>query len=433
MNPENIDALLERADRLIEEGRAGEALRVLGRINPELLDGEDRLEWATLKAWALSEMDRTAEALELLNPLLDEFSQSARLYGTLGVILMNDDQLDDARDALEFAVSLDGDDEMLIANLALACEKMRDYNAAIELYDRALQLGADIEWALHRKASALTEAGEYSAAKSTLRRYLSLDPKDESPWISLAILHSDDEEFAEAVRCYQAAEKIAPDSPSLRLNWGVTAVRAGDLAGARVQLGELERIEPESTRAPLLRAFILEEEGKVAESRAIYEQVLQSVSVDDYGELTYALEMAMDFFSRRKARQRCVELLKRAYAENACTVELCEAYREAVGGPADSVQWYSLMVEADYRIGLSETYERGHEHDVPFTRFLRNVQVVARDRDEATAIALDFMKSMGEHDARISEFVGESPLDPTPPGIYEIERESLVFAEQAEP
>jgi hypothetical protein len=121
--------------------------------------------------------------------------------------------------------------------------------------------------------------------------------------------------------------------------------------------------------------------------------------------------------------------LKRAYAENAGTVELCEAYREATDEPLDGAHWYSLMVEAKYRVGLSETYERGHERDGPFTHFQRNIQVVATDRDDAAALALDFMREMGESDPRILEFIGESKVEPTPPGIYEIERESLVFAE----
>src|SRR5512143_978098 len=98
-------------------------------MQPEDIDA--LLEWASLRAWALSEMGRDEEALETLDPLLEEFPKSARLLGTLGVVLSNTDDLEDARDALEEAVELSPDDEVALANLALVYEKLRDYKAAL--------------------------------------------------------------------------------------------------------------------------------------------------------------------------------------------------------------------------------------------------------------------------------------------------------------
>lgn len=263
------------------------------------------------------------------------------------------------REALEQAVSLSPRDEVALANLALVCEKLRDYQEAVELYDRALRLGADIDWVLQRRAAVLAECGRYAEAKVALKRYLSLVPEDASQWIALGILHSDDQEYAEASVCYQQAERLDPDSASLRLNWGVTGVRAHDMATARAQLRHLQRLEPRSSRPPLLRAFMLEGEGDLTAARAIYDRIVARTRFADRGELTYALEMAMDFFARHKLRPRCDRLLKRAYVTNACTVELCAAYREAAGQHVDQAFWFSLMVEADYRAGLSELHEPG--------------------------------------------------------------------------
>ena len=102
----------------------------------------------------------------------------------------------------------------------------------------------------------------------------------------------------------------------------------------------------------------------------------------DRGEMNYAYEMAMDFFGRQKLRARCERLLDRAYQANACTVELCEAYREVTGEYVAQACWYSLVIEADYRTGLLEL--RGHNGSAnqPPTRFTRNYQVVARNHDE---------------------------------------------------
>jgi len=432
MDPEEIDALLDRANRLLEAGRAADSLRCLEQLDATALEADDRIEWGSLRAWALSDLGRDDEALETLDALLEEYPQAPRLLSTLGVVLSNRDELDEARDALEEALSLRPDDEVSLANLALVYEKLRDYERALELYDRALSLGADIDWVLQRKAAALTECERYDEAKATLKRYLSLVPDDAAQWVALGILHSDDEEFAQAYECYARAEKLKPHSTALRLNWGVTAVRAGDLKAARRQLKQLQRIEPHSSRPWLLRAFILEEEGDVTAARVIYDRILAR-SFRDHDELTYAFEMAMDFYARHKLRPRCERLLARAYAENACTVELCEAYREVTGVYAERCSWFSLLIECDYRPGLLEVYEHDHTPETRLTRFVRDVQVVAADRDEAVGLALDFVRRMGESHPRVREFLGEEDLTNTYTGIYEVESTALVFGERPPP
>jgi tetratricopeptide (TPR) repeat protein len=318
-----------------------------------------------------------------------------------------------------------------LANLALVYEKLRDYRRALELYDRAVEFGADIDWILLRKAATLTECGRYRDAKVTLKRYLSLAPDDASQWIALGILHSDDEEYESAFDCYERAEALDSESPSLRLNWGVTAVRACKLAVARAQLQHLQRLEPRSTRPWLLGAFILEEEGELTAARAVYDRVVRRTRFQDHGELMYAYEWAMDFYARHKLRSRCERLFTRAYAANACTVELCEAHREISGEYAESAYWFSMMVEADYRPGLSEVCQH-HDADRPhrFTRFLRDYQVIAHDRDEAIGAVLEFLRGVGEKNACVREFIGEEKIEQTYVGIYEVETEALVFSDE---
>lgn len=430
MNPQQVSRILDRANELLESGKPAESLRCLRRLVQARLDDEDRIEFVSLSAWALSELNRYSEALELLSGAIDEFPDSARLRGTRGVVLSNAGDFEQACSELEEACRIDGEDEVAVANLALVYERLREYDRALELYERAIELGADIDWLLQRKAAVQNELGELKAAKSSLSRYLSLEPDDAEQWVNLGVLHSDEREYPQAFACYRSAEQIAPDSISLRLNWGVTAVRAGDLDLARQQLRYLERLEGERSRVLLLRAFILEEEGAVAEATRAYEQALDRVSADNEDEAAYALEMSMDFASRHEQVAWCETLLDRAYQQNVCTVELCEAHREATGEYLEQGVWFSMLIEGAYRSGLVEVPDLDRQTRPPFTRFLRNFQVIARDRDEAVALALELCERMNEKDARIREIVSEEPIDDTYTGLYEIDRQSLVFNDE---
>jgi tetratricopeptide (TPR) repeat protein len=422
-----VQSVLERANELLEEGQAEESLRCLAALDTRLVDTDDRLECESLKAWALSALGRGNDALDVLEPLLDEFPQSARLHSTLGVVLSNDGDLDEACDALEHAVALDASDEVALANLGLVYEKLRQHEQALKLYSEAIGQGAEIDWLLQRTAAVQAELGDLAAARSTLKRYLSLAPEDAEQWITLAILHSDELEFDQAFQCYRAAEQIAPDLAVLRLNWGVTAVRAHQVDTAQQQLLYLMRLEPDSARRLLLEAFIHEEQGMLEQARQSHVDALARVRRDDYGELTYALEMSMDFFARHEMREQCDQLLEQAYLLNACTVELCEAYRETTGRPVAQASWYSLILEADYRPGLEEICDPGDAINRPCTRFLRNYQVIARDHDEATATAVRFAERLGEAQVQVREFVNEEAIATAYVGMYEVERESLVF------
>lgn len=429
MDAEDVHAILDRADELLEAGQPAESLRCLKALEDSLLDADERIERTSLEARALLELGRSDEAIDMLELLIDEYPRSARLHGTLGLVLSHDGDLGEARDALERAVMLDACDEVALANLGLVYERLRQYDHALILYEQAIEMGAELDWLLQRKAAVQTELGELAAARSTLKRYLSLMPDDAEQWLTLAILCSDEFDFEQAFCCYRAAEQITPDSVELRLNWGVTAVRAHQVELAQRQLVYLARLEPESSRPLLLKALVEEEQGEPEAAAQTFVDALARVSHEDYAELTCAFEMSMDFFARQKTLDACERLLDQAYAANACTVELCEAYREATGPLVERANWYSLILEGDYRPGLEEVTDPGDAVNQPHTRFLRNYQVIARDHDEAIALVTRFAERMGESNVLVREFAGDETVADGHVGMYEVERESLVLAD----
>lgn len=429
MSSNDVQRILSEASLLLESGRPAETLNCLRRI--ELLGDDDfRIECGALRAWALAELGHVDSALETLRPLLESFPDSARLHGTLGVVLSNDGNLEDACEALEQAVELDGDDPTALANLALVHERLREFEMALELYDRAIEVGADIDWLLERKAAVHAELGQYEQAKRTLRRYLSIAPEDVRQLVFLATLHGDDEEYDEAFRCLAVAEHIAPNDPSVRLNWGIVAAQAGRFEVAQRQLRLLRHIEPRSPRVMLLEAVICDYDGQVDAAAQRYEQAVQCADPTDAAAFQDTIEMALDFFVRNGFSAQCERIFDLAYRANACTIDVCESYRSAVGEHIEKAAWFSLLVEAAYRPGLCEVRDRsGRGNQLP-NRYARNVQVIARDRDEAMAMVSDLLRRMGEQNVRITEFIADEAMENVHLGPYEIEREALVFTDK---
>lgn len=452
MDSEFIESQLQNAGDLLDQGQAADALRKLESIEPQFLDEELRVEHVALTAWALSELDRAPEAIDALRPMLEENPDSARLLGTYGIVLSGLNRLEEACEALERAAALDPEDGAILANLGYVHERFKEFAAAARYYEKALNLGADVAWVLRRLAAVQRDMDDLAAARGTLRRYLSLAPEDGAEWISLAIVHSELEDYDASSECYGRAESLNADARSLHYNWGLTAQRSGRMEEARRHLDELSRLAPESPQCCILRAFILEHESDLEGAYRAHLEALDRVADDDPDEVAYAYETAMDFCADHQMRQEAEKLIDRAYAANACSVDLCEAYRELAGERLDRGYWFSVIVEADYRAangnGSSRATQGGGSRGFAAgangnsagggggrpaygaggpTRFLRNYQVVAKDHDHAIGMLADFLKRMGESHASVSEFIDEESIEDVFSGIYEVEPERTIL------
>ncbi len=420
MKPDEINAHIRLAGELLGDGRADAALEQLDEVDAALLEFEQRLEIGSLRAWALAQLGRSSEALELLAPLIDENPDSVRLHTTRGIVLMSLDRFDEACDALEFAVTLDPGDAVALANLGNAYENLREFDDALRTYRDAESHGADLIWLLQRRAAVYRETGDFVAARGTLRRYLSLMDEDGDAWVSLAIVLSELDDFESSFACYERASQLDPESEALHFNWGLTAERAGELAVARRELHWLEQNVPDSAQVRILRGYILERETDVDGAAEEFLAAVDAADPGDADELCYAYEQAMGFYADHRLRRRADALLRRAYADDACGVELCEAYRELTGERLASGMWYSILAEVAQR-AHSRSHRAGGRADDARETAARTFQVVARDREHAAELLRQFLRQMGQVVTSSLEFADEERVEDVFAGIYEVE------------
>lgn len=124
----------EEAARLLQTGRAAEALKVVDGL---LARQADDVQLRFLRGVALAELNRAPEAILVFNKLIQDHPELPEPYNNLAVLYANQGQYDRARAALESAIRTN-------PSYATAHENLGDLYAkmASQAYAKALQLDA---------------------------------------------------------------------------------------------------------------------------------------------------------------------------------------------------------------------------------------------------------------------------------------------------
>ena len=140
-----------------------------------------------------------------------------------------------------------------------ALAKARDYNRAIESYNRALALGAPTPLAeaiaLTYRAGALSRSGKIKEAIADHDRAVSLDSNAFTRWARAETLRKAGRP-KEALSDYEIALKLAPDDAAAWVGRGDAFAKLGQHSDAKAAFDRAVSIEP-STHSLMQRAYYL--------------------------------------------------------------------------------------------------------------------------------------------------------------------------------
>jgi len=119
-------------------------------------------------------------------------------YVGLGVIAMQENQLDDAEIAFRVACRLDKSCSKAYAGLAMVAQQRSDYQTAFGLYLKCLELDSDNLTALLGLFQTSCQMGTFEKIIHYLQTYLNMHPADTSVMFSLAALYMKDERLDDA-------------------------------------------------------------------------------------------------------------------------------------------------------------------------------------------------------------------------------------------
>ena len=119
-------------------------------------------------------------------------------YVGLGVVALQNNQLDDAEIAFKVACRLDANCAKAYAGLGMAAQQRTNYKQAFEMYLKSLELDTENLIALLGLFQVSCQMGSFAQVTHYLEVYLNMHPGDTSVMFPLAALYMKDGRFEES-------------------------------------------------------------------------------------------------------------------------------------------------------------------------------------------------------------------------------------------
>jgi tetratricopeptide (TPR) repeat protein len=239
---------LAQAKADLDHGQYAEAERIL---RDRLADHASEVEARYLLAYALFRENKPADSLK-------EYTEAARQRApraaelktvALDYVLLND--YDDAEHWARYSLSLDANDAEAWYEFARIEYTLNRFQAAVEAFQRALQLDPVSVKAENNLGLALEGLNRTEEALVALRKAVAMQASSqrpsEQPLLNLAKLLIDRNHLDEALPLLQQAAQIAPRDSKILAQLGRLYSEKGELSAAREALEQAVAIEPQDS------------------------------------------------------------------------------------------------------------------------------------------------------------------------------------------
>jgi len=273
--PKLIAARYDLARALVQAERWQEALQVAEPLANEYPQSYTA---AYLHALALQNSQRAAEAEKEARRATALEPKSADAYTLLGITLASRGAHTDAVAALETASGLDPKSFDAQFYLGRARYALRDLAQARDAFRAATSIKPEDIEARFFLATALEGLGESDAAQAQYRELIERHPQDPQGYIGLGNLQAKHGENDAAMASLRRAHELDPKNFEATLNLGRVLAHAGQFEPAIALLREAAEMAPESAEAHYQLGLALRRGGHEQEAKkefAIVERLNQ--------------------------------------------------------------------------------------------------------------------------------------------------------------
>jgi tetratricopeptide (TPR) repeat protein len=205
------------------------------------------------RAERLRQAGRHGEVAALFERALATHPDNLTLLNNLATSQMTQGDFGRARETLDRALEVGGEDPetlLNLAGLALATDFPED---AVRYADRALALDSRLARLHGVKAQALVKLRRYPEATLSMEEALRLEVRDPALYMGLGVLYELNSRWEDAIATYDRALALWPELTPVHVGRGLAAVELGDRATAEESLAAVRRLAPDHPRLDELR------------------------------------------------------------------------------------------------------------------------------------------------------------------------------------
>ncbi|MGE0131697.1 MAG: FG-GAP-like repeat-containing protein [Blastocatellales bacterium] len=182
----------------------------------------------------------------------------------IGVAFMEQYKHEDA--VKQFKQALERDPNFAVAriNLALAHFYLNDSRSAIEEARVAVKLAPDSPQAHYALAAALRNEKLYDESLAEFNKVLSIDPRDSATNIQIGQLHSQKQQYPQAIAAFQRAIESEPYNATAVYSLAQALIRSGQTAEGRKMLQRFQQLRASGYATTLGNVY--GEKGRYAEA-----------------------------------------------------------------------------------------------------------------------------------------------------------------------
>lgn len=151
----------------------------------------------------------------------------------------------------------------------------RDFEAAVALFEQALQLAPGRPSVLMNLGASCVQLGRFEQADVHLRQALAADNSQTDAWVAWGVTQMALGDWAQALHAHEQARALGAEGADFCLRWGQCLAHAGRLPEAVQAFDQALVHAPNLAEACSQRAHALRDMGQTAAAIAGYERALQ--------------------------------------------------------------------------------------------------------------------------------------------------------------
>lgn len=290
----DLDAKLDQAQKLQQQGRLAEAEAALG----EILHREPRhFEAIYLSGMIAAQSGRMDRAVARFSEAAGIEPGNAVAHNNLGNALGYFGRHVEALESFDRALALQPDLALGYNNRGIALAALQRHAEALESYDRAIALRADLAEAHNNRGTTLVALKRHEEALRSYDRALALRPHFLEANNNRARVLSELGRFDESVQAYDRLLALKPDHVTALVDSGVALALARRHAAALDRFDRALVLRPTSIEALANRATALMKLGRPADAIPVLARLLQIAPDRPYavGDLLYAKMLCCDW------------------------------------------------------------------------------------------------------------------------------------------